>query len=74
MKTTSPYIKKFPEEFYADYNTMFIKGNMRKTIEALKYIDSQLSDGYVDLGLHDETELKIIEYAIKEYKEHHNIK
>lgn len=33
--------------------------------EALKYIESQLEDGYIDLGLHDKYELEIVSEAIK---------
>lgn len=33
--------------------------------EAIKYIEAQLQDGYIDLGTHDEYELKIVEEAIK---------
>lgn len=33
--------------------------------EAIKYIESQLEDGYVDLGLHDQDELEIIKEAVK---------
>lgn len=32
--------------------------------EAIKYIKSQLEDGYIDLGMHDEDELRIIEEAM----------
>ena len=36
--------------------------------EAIKYIESQLEDGYVDLGLHDQDELEIIKEAINMWK------
>ena len=36
--------------------------------EALKYIESQLEDGYIDLGLHDEDELEIVKEAIQMLK------
>jgi len=32
--------------------------------EAIKYINAQLEDGYIDLGLHDQDELNIIEEAM----------
>lgn len=32
--------------------------------EAIKYIESQLEYGYVDLGLHDRDELEIIKEAV----------
>lgn len=35
--------------------------------EAIKYIKSQLEDGYIGLGLHDENELAIIRQAINMY-------
>lgn len=33
--------------------------------EAIKYIEAQLEDGYIDLGLHDQDELEIIKEAVK---------
>lgn len=42
--------------------------NKEEIIESLRYIDAQLEDGYIDLGLHDEEELKIVKQAIEEYK------
>lgn len=33
--------------------------------EALRYINSQLEYGYIDLGTHDENELKIIKEALE---------
>ena len=35
---------------------------------ALEYIKSQLEDGYLDLGLHDQDELQIIKEAIELYE------
>lgn len=35
--------------------------------EAIDYIMSQLEDGYVDLGWHDENELEIVRQAIRMY-------
>ena len=32
--------------------------------EAFKYIEAQLNDGYIDLGLHDDNELVIVKEAI----------
>ena len=32
--------------------------------EAIKYIESQLEDGYIDLGMHDKDELEIIKEAM----------
>lgn len=32
--------------------------------DALQYIESQLEDGYIDLGINDEDELEIIKEAI----------
>lgn len=37
-------------------------------LEAVKYIEAQLEDGYIDLGLHDEKELKVIREAMELYK------
>ena len=37
--------------------------------EAIKYIESQLEDGYLDLGLHDQDELEIIREAMKFWKD-----
>ena len=36
-----------------------------KREEAIKYIEAQMEDGYVDLGLHDQDELEIIKEAVK---------
>lgn len=36
--------------------------------EAIKYIEAQLEDGYLDLGLHDQDELEIVKEAIKMLK------
>ena len=36
--------------------------------EAIKYIEAQLEDGYLDLGLHDQDELEIIKEAMKMLK------
>lgn len=33
--------------------------------DAFKYIEAQLNHGYIDLGAHDQDELKIVEEAIK---------
>lgn len=33
-------------------------------VEALRYIEAQLEDGYIDLGLHDDNELVIVKEAI----------
>ena len=32
--------------------------------EAFEYIEAQLNDGYIDLGLHDDNELVIVKEAI----------
>lgn len=32
--------------------------------EAIKYIEAQLEDGYLDLGLHEQDELEIIKEAM----------
>lgn len=32
--------------------------------DAIEYIDAQLKDGYIDLGLHDQDELEIIKEAM----------
>lgn len=32
--------------------------------EAIRYIISQLEDGYIDLGLHDQNELAVIKEAM----------
>lgn len=39
-----------------------------KKKEAIDNIKSQLEDGYIDLGLHDENELAIIRQAINTYE------
>ena len=36
--------------------------------EAFKYIESQLEDGYLDLGLYEQNELEIVKEAIKMLK------
>lgn len=36
--------------------------------EAIKYIEGQLEDGYLDLGLHDQDELDIVKEAIDMWK------
>lgn len=36
--------------------------------EAFRYIEAQLEDGYIDLGLHDEDELEIVKEAIQTLK------
>ena len=36
--------------------------------DAIKYIEGQLKYGYIDLGTHDEYELKIVEEAINLWK------
>lgn len=36
--------------------------------EAFRYIEAQLEDGYIDLGLHDEDELEIVKEAIQKLK------
>lgn len=36
--------------------------------EAIKYIEAQLEDGYLDLGLHEQDELEIVKEAIKMLK------
>lgn len=33
--------------------------------EAFEYIEGQLKNGYIDLGMHDQYELEIVEEAIK---------
>lgn len=52
---------------YPMFETIKVK-NKEEIIESLRYIDAQLEDGYIDLGLHDEEELKIVKQAIEEYK------
>lgn len=47
--------------------------NKEEIIESLLYIEGQLNNGYIDLGLYDDNELKIIEQAIKEYRTNHGI-
>lgn len=32
--------------------------------EAIKYIEAQLEDGYLDLGLHEQDELEIVKEAM----------
>lgn len=39
-----------------------MNNNRRK--EAIDYINSQLEDGYIDLGLHDQEELTILRQAM----------
>lgn len=36
--------------------------------EALRYIEAQLENGYIDLGFHDQDELEIIKEAIQTLK------
>ena len=36
--------------------------------EAIKYIEAQLEDGYLDLGLYDQDELEIVKEAMKMLK------
>ena len=36
--------------------------------EAIEYIEAQLEDGYLDLGLYDQNELEIVKEAIKTLK------
>ena len=36
--------------------------------EAIKHIESQLEDGYIDFGSHDENELEIVKEAIDALK------
>lgn len=38
--------------------------DIKERREAIKYIKAQLEDGYIDLWLHDQNELKIIEEAM----------
>ena len=45
-----------------------------KYAEPLRIIKSQLEDGYIDLGLHDEDELNIIREAIKLYEKEMGVK
>ena len=45
--------------------------NKEEIVELINYIEMQLADGYIDLGLHDEKELQIVRVAIEEYKQHH---
>lgn len=33
--------------------------------EVIKYIEAQLEDGYLDLGLHDQDEIEIVKEAMK---------
>lgn len=39
-----------------------------RRVNAFKYIEAQLEDGYIDLGLHDEDELEIVKEAIQTLK------
>lgn len=41
--------------------------------EAVKYIESQLEDGYIDLGINEQDELQIIKEAIFLWKSINNI-
>ncbi len=36
--------------------------------EALEYIEAQLKSGYLDLGLYEEIEMEIVEYALELFK------
>ena len=36
--------------------------------EALAYIENSLADGYLDLGMYEDVELEIVEYAIGLFK------
>lgn len=47
--------------------------NKENIIESLRYIGAQLEDGYIDLGMHDKEELKIVKQAIEEYKVNHGL-
>ena len=40
----------------------------QRRADALKYIEAQLNDGYIDLGMHDEDELEIVKEAIRTLK------
>lgn len=37
--------------------------------EALEYIEGQLDYGYLDLGLYEQIEMEIIQYALKLFKD-----
>lgn len=47
--------------------------NKKEIMESLSYIEGQLEYGYIDLGTHDENELKIIKQVIEEYKINHGL-
>lgn len=58
------------------YYPMFVPiplENKEEIMESLSYINAQLEGGYIDLGLHDEKELKLVEQAIKEYEVNHGM-
>ena len=40
----------------------------QRRTDALKYIEAQLNDGYIDLGMNDEDELEIVKEAIQTLK------
>lgn len=40
----------------------------QRKADALRYIEAQLENGYIDLGLNDEDELEIIKEAIQTLK------
>ena len=42
--------------------------NQQRKKDAVRYIEAQLEDGYIDLGLHDEDELEIVREAISMWK------
>ncbi len=49
----------------ADKNEVLSGENMTKQQEeAVKYIEAQLEDGYIDLGINEQDELEIIKEAI----------
>lgn len=47
--------------------------NTNEMKESLEHILSQLSDGYVDLGAHDDNEKEVIIEALRLYKEKYNL-
>lgn len=38
---------------------------------AIEYIEGQLENGYLDLGIHDYDEIEIVKAAIEEYRRNH---
>ena len=42
--------------------------NEQRRIEAFKYIESQLKNGYIDLGINEQDEIEIVKEAIKTLK------